>query len=163
MDEKEVLRKVVDTITQSPLRIEIDVVHTNLLDRLLIRLKIRKCKKTFEIKPLVYAQGMRITKELLKVDGNTLGTGNIVTSAFKLLAEKGDLVARCLAIAVGDPRKDPDPALVSFFLNNMTPSEGALIISKLLDKVDVKSFMSTIISATGMSLMKPREIIAPGK
>lgn len=163
MDEKEILSSAADTLTQKALRIEVDIVNPSKWENALIRLKIIKPKKTFEILPLVYAKGIRIAKELTQIDGKALiESGNIVNTMYDMLADHGEIVAKCMAIACGSARKEPDQKLIKFFLANLTTQEGAAIISKILEKVDVKSFMSTIISAKGMSLLKPRETIALG-
>lgn len=164
MDEKEVLGRAADTILQEPVRVEVDVIFAGKIERLLIKLGLRPAKRIFNMDPMVYAKGIRISKMLLDIDADAFRKAdNLLAVTQKMYAEHGEALARIIATAVSDPRKEPPKSLVKFFLTNLTPKDGITIIGKIITQSDVASFMTTIISAKGMSLLKPEEKIAPGQ
>lgn len=164
MTENEILSKAADVLVQSSVKIKVDVICTGLIEKYLIKLGLRKKVREFEMKPLTYAKGIRITKLLIEINADIFKkTDNILSTALDAYANHGDKIAKCIAIAIGDGRMAPDKRLVKFFTENLTPKEGIGIANIIISQLDLSSFMTTIISMKGMSLMKQRETIAPGQ
>lgn len=165
MDEKtkEVLASEVDAIVEKPTTIEIDIVCPKPTDRLKFLLGFPR-KRIFQLRPLVLGNLARISQRLLKVDMPLLdGSGNLLVSNYEAMSAHSEALAEIVAIGLTNGRHEPKKSLTNFLMENMTSAELLTVVSHIIRMMDIGSFMNTIISAKGMSLLNPEGIIASGE
>lgn len=154
----EQLNKVPDAILQEPTIIEVDIKPCNWLHKLLQKLKILPKKRKYAIAPQCTGSLIKISKVLLSInfDASVLksGIGDYFQAGFKHMAEDGEKMARIIAYAIVNRKSDPPRKLIDLILDNFTSAELASTVSIVLAKMEVKSFMNSIILVRGMNLLK---------
>lgn len=154
MEEKQILNDAADTLTSKPITIEVDIIHKTWIDKLLIKLKRRSNKRTFEMHPVNLGSLIKISKELIDIDMKLFDGNNLLESNYILIEKYAEKMARIIAIAVVNKKDDPPNSLIQFFLNNLTANELFKIASIVLQQMQLADFMHTIISIKGTNVLQ---------
>lgn len=115
--------------------------------------------RVFTLHPITLGNLLRISRVLLQINYNP--DGDFYRESLTAAAQAPKL-AYVVAIALTNSDREPGAKLVRWLLNNLTAGELLNILMMVLKQMDLKSFMSSIISLTGMSLLKKGSQIAPG-
>lgn len=150
---KAVDAKAVDTITEKPVLIHVDIQPANRLHKWLQNRKIMPSQRTFILKPLTLGTLLRVSKVLLKIDTHTFNSETFLDSSYKLMAQHSRRVAHILALAVTNSRAHPDKSLIRFFLYNLKPDELMALLTLVLQAMRINSFMNGLILARGLNLI----------
>jgi len=158
ISEKELLQKTADTLLQEPVVLEVDITAKKPLHSFLQKIGWMPIKRRLVINPITLGNLVRISKILLEMDlAGRVDIKNILESNFKLIVENGDRMATVIAIAVHNDRSEPPAALVRFIKTHFTSRETYAAVTVVLKMMDLKSFMNTIISVKGMTVMSPQD------
>lgn len=161
VDPKQILSSAADVVLDSSPKVRIKEASPSLFSRFLAFLKIRSLEREFAINPLVMGSLIRVSKICLDIDID-IHSANLQEANYQALVKHGKSMAQIVAIAFTNTEKEPSPRLVSYLIRNLTSSELRSICTTVVNQMDVKSFMISIISIKGMSLLKPGGTIAHG-
>lgn len=162
---QDTLKKAADSITDEPIFLTVDLLNPTLVERLLIKAKLRQASTKFVITGTTIGNLYRISKLLLKIPAFQAG-GNYLNSSLELMRDFGESIAEIIAIAVYNKRQAPPKKLIEFFLYNLTSKELLGVLNLILDRMDVLSFMNAIVSVRGMNVLetpKPASVIPANK
>ncbi len=149
----DIIKRVSDTVTDQPVIITVDIKDRSWMDKLLKRNPV----KIFEVKQITLGNLIRISKLLRGIDVgefNKISQQNILDSNFNLMEQYGHTLAEIVATALHNKKDPPEQHLVAFIENNFTARELLNVLSVVLRQMDVASFMSTIISIKGLSILE---------
>ena len=153
----------VDAVLDNAVRVDIEVLHPVWWEGWGIKFGWLPAKRTYNIKPATLGTMIRISKLLLEIEIESLKTNTSALDAnYKLYDQHGEHLAQVVAIAIQNNKEQPDKKLVRFLQNNLTGKELFSITQVVVKQLDVLSFMSTIISIRGVSLLNPGGTIASG-
>lgn len=150
---EDVLKLVSDTVTNQPVTITVDVKDRTRLDRIFNRNKVR----VFQVTQITLGNLIRISKLLRDIDVSdfkNMNKDNILDSNYALMDRYGHTLARIVATALNNRKDQPGEDLIRFIEANFTSSELLNVLSVVLKQMDVASFMSTIISIRGLSILE---------
>lgn len=148
-NEKAQLSKTAEAVTDQATTIEVDILHPTLWQR------IRKQKKkTFKLQPATLGTLVKISKELLSIEVDEADKGNWMVLSQKLMHAHSNRLAKVIAIAIVNSKEDPPKSLIDFIEYNMTAKEMATVAAHVLDKMDIRSFVSSIISIKGVNILE---------
>lgn len=151
------LSKVADTITSKPASFEIIFIPQNKLHAWLIKKKILPGKKTFEIKPIVLGNLLRISKLLLTIQGSKGSDKSLLDQAYNLVRDHTETVVEIIAIAIQNNKYEPAAKLKRQIAENLTPKEVLHLVSAVLQQLDLTNFISSIISIRGLNVLDSGE------
>jgi hypothetical protein len=151
MEENKILSDAADTIIDSPVTFEITVKNKRMW---------QKPKRPFQITGASLGTMVKISKELLAIDLKTFDKGNILDSNYILIEKHAERMARIIAFAIVNNKADPPGSLVSFLLHNLTSVELQKLVNIVLKKIDITSFLTTIIMVKGMTIMNPTDQVS---
>ncbi|MGN6352817.1 MAG: hypothetical protein ACTHLB_05475 [Parafilimonas sp.] len=119
--------------------------------------KKKTVKKLYHIPQLNLFTMIRISKEVVQMDTDILNKG-IIDAGMKALDKSGESLIRIIAYAVLNGDAEPSKELLKG-LSNMTADDLLQIIGVVLKQMNLKSFMTSIISITGVNVieMNPKE------
>ena len=95
---------------------------------------------------------MRISKLLLQIDINI--RDHTTDFLYKAIEQHGDVIARVIAVAITNKREEPSQKLVDFIIYNFTSKELFGVLTIVLRQMDVGSFINSIISMKGLSVLE---------
>jgi hypothetical protein len=169
MEDKNILQNAADAIAQEPVILRITLKHEEKLDRLKIKLGIKKPYRDFKVKPLVLGKMMQISKLLIDIDlsGNHISKDPL-GQINKISMQHTETLAQIVAIALHPGKKTPG-SLVRFLLDNLEIKELERVALIVLKSLEIQSFLNTIITLKGVQILKSGvspadqvEKIAPG-
>jgi hypothetical protein len=151
MEEKErtALSNTADAITEKATTIEVDILHPTWLQKLR-----KQTRKTFELKPATLGTLVKISKEMLSIEVEEADKGNFMLLAQKLMAAHSSRLARIIALAIANSKEDPPQSLIDFIQYNMSAEKMAIVAAHVLQKMDITSFVSSIISIKGTNILE---------
>jgi hypothetical protein len=156
MEEKKVLKSVAGTVLEEGVDFFIDVNNQNILHRLRILPKA----KHFTIKPLVLGTMIRVSEEIIDLvtvsEADLKGRSYLDVGAEQIIANR-DRMVNIIALAITNSESKPPKSLTAFLRKNLTANEMMEILKVVTRQLDVKSFLSSIMSVKGMSLLNPKE------
>lgn len=157
-EQKKVLADVADTLLNEPTIITVDIIKPNRLQRLLMFFRLIPGKKTFEVKAACIATMVRISAILLEIDFKAFqGTENFLNTNYGLMEKHGRSMCKAIATAIHNGRNPAPEWMIDFLMNNLTAAEMRMILSVVLQKINIEDFMISIMSSTGMNLLNPKE------
>jgi hypothetical protein len=160
------LQNASQAVTQEAILIEVDISPRNKIHRLLQTVKICPVKRTLSISPITLGSLARISKLLLSMDLSSLNK-DVLTGNYLIASEHSGTIARIIALAIWNRKAMPPKSLERFIEFQFSPEALISVMSTVLKQMDVKSFMTAIVSIRGLNVMdpspeKPRRDIAPG-
>jgi hypothetical protein len=181
MRKEDLLAKVADVVLASSLKFEVDVKPKSWIHSKLQHYRLRKKKKVFEIHPITLGSLVRISKLLLSIDVTLSDLREKwLETSYQAMSNHAETVATVVAIAIHNQKSEPSKAMVDFVLDNFSSKETMGVLSVVVKQMDIGSFMSSIISIKGMTVLEKdpavvksakneevspssqKEIIAPG-
>ena len=170
---KETLQAVADATIQEPVIMDVDVRPRSKVFSLLQDWGISPKKRALTITPIVMGNLIRISKLLVDIDMTIYDMNNLLESNYKAISQYGDSVVKIVAIAVHNGRSEPPKSLEHFIRDNFSSQELLAVLGIVVKQMNVSSFMSSIISLKGFSVLESgrksemspassAEIIAPG-
>lgn len=153
-EEKQTLNRVADTLLNEPVEITVDVISPG---RIWWKFWVEpERQRVFKIHQITYGNLIRISQMLLnvEVDEGFLTSANLMNNTFQILSKHGDTIARIVATALYN-RKDEAPIqLIDFIKSNFSSKEIFEVFSIILRQMDITSFISTIITMKGLSVLE---------
>jgi hypothetical protein len=164
----ETLKKVADTLLERSVTLEVDISPQSRVQRLLQRWGLIPKKKTYVIAPINLGSMIKISKSILCLDVSSFQAESMLNTHVKIVEGHGREVAKIIAYAVVNQKKDPPESLIDEILWNFSSLDLLRTLSIVLRQMDNTSFMSSIISMKGLNLlaMSPQDQgshIASGK
>ena len=153
MKEKEVLKKVPDALLQKPVTIDIDIPPKNLIHKWLQAKGWAAKQRHFEIRPLTLGQLQRISGYLLEVGIDAALTPDVLLN---LMLQHSGTVAKIVAAAMTESRKEPTKELTDYLLHTLTPKEMEGIASIVLNQLNISGFLTCIISLRTLNVLENR-------
>jgi hypothetical protein len=158
-DKTNPLQALPDTLTEEPVAITLDILPRNKYHQWAQENKYLSKyfprKKTYQIRPITYANLQRISKLLVAIDGEgIIKAGTLNEIGLPMLAEHGDTVPRIIAIAITNGRSMPPKSLVEELKYSLTTKESLFLVGIVLRQMDIQSFLTTIIYSKGMRLQE---------
>lgn len=151
------LSNVSDTLLQEVVKLEIDVKPTGQFHAWLQAKGLAPKKRVFEMRPAVLGTLHRISKLLLSVDLN-IDKEAMLESNYRLMEQHGETIALVCATALSNTKVPPSSRLVDFLLYNLTSKELLSLLSIVLKQMDISSFMISITSMRGLSVLERKEV-----
>lgn len=160
--EKETLQKVSDTTTDKPVTIEVDIYPQTRVQAFLQRWGVLPKKRVFLLKPIFLGTMLRISKLLLTLDmklpekDGTPGFNHLEAN-YEAISQHAGTMAKIVALAIQNTEKEPDGKLERFVMNNFTSKEMMSVLIAVLNQMDLKNFMISIISVRGLNVLETRK------
>ena len=148
-EEKTQLSNTADAVTDDATIIEIDILHPRWWQRLL-----KKTKRVYKLQPATLGTLVKISKELLSIEIEDADKSNWMVLCQKLMQAHSGRLAKVIAIAIVNRKEEPPDSLVEFIAYNMTAKEMSIVAAHVLDKMDIRSFVSSIISIKGTNILE---------
>lgn len=152
-NEKIILGKSADTVVDKKTTITIDITPSNKLHKFLQQKGWLPKQKTFEISGTKMGTLIRISKLLLAIDLSEFDSNNVLESNYKAIEKHGRTLAECIALCIHNQKSEVPNSLIELLLNNLSTAELHGILGIILSKMDLKNFMSSIISIKGMNIL----------
>lgn len=156
MESTDILKRVSDTTLDKPDTIKVDVQPQGKLQEILQRFGLMKKTRVFLLKPLYLGTLIRISQLVLSLEIKLPESGsssNLLESNYKAVSEHGHTLARIVAIAIQNTEKEPSDRMIRFIVNNFTSQELVGVLTLILLKMDLKNFMTSIISVRGLNVL----------
>jgi len=157
MKDQEIANKTSDTLTDTGQEITIIVNHPGILHHL----HILPTSKKFILKPLVLGTLQRISAKLVGI-GCELKSEDMWEESLKSSATNSKEMAEIIALAIWNRKQLPPKSLVEFIYYNLSSAELFNILMVVIKQMNVKDFMTSIMSVRGLSLLNRGSQIAPG-
>lgn len=155
IQESQILKNEVDTILQKGIPFSVSYYKKNF--GLIQKIGLKRERK-FIIYPIYMGTMLRISSLLVDVELQDITEETddieILQIGIKAISENADKAARIVALAVTNSEKEPDERLIKFFKHNLTSAEFVKILTKALQQMDIKSFLSFMVSIKKVSLME---------
>ncbi|HUV00433.1 MAG TPA: hypothetical protein VMW32_05690 [Bacteroidales bacterium] len=144
---------------EEPVTVEVILENRTIVEKLLGKKKVR-----FTIKPPVLGTMAKISRIVNRISltPDDLKKGEIAVTLEKIAQHLDDVVL-VVSYAIEGGDREPDEKLKRFIKKNVTAQELAVMVAVTLNLMNPKDFTSSIILMKGMSLTKPREMIALAK
>jgi hypothetical protein len=156
MIENDVLSSIADAVTEETIKFKIQLREKSRLDELLIKLKIKKPYKSFELKPITLGKMIQISKLLLSIPVETIRLKEDFDAVYKLGDKYGETIAKIISIAV-HPKKDTPASLPRFISDNLSQTEIRGLSFLVLKSLNISDFVSTIVTLKGIQILKSSE------
>jgi len=148
MEEKKVLSDVADAVLDKSISFEVEIIKPTILQRYR-----KETIRSFKISPSTLGTMVKISQEFLNIGLENFDKEEILNSNFLLIRDHAERMARIVAVAVQNSKKDPPKSLVNFFINNLTAKELFELVNIILKQIDTVNFLKSIISAKGINLL----------
>lgn len=169
MDQIETLQKVSNVITQKPVEISVDIDPQSWLHEKLQRLLPKQFPKqrVFKIYPVKMGTLLRISELILPIEKEIFSNGTMIDANLNAIQKHAKTLCKVIALAIHNRKTEPSERLVNLILQQFTPEAIMRIVVVVLQAMDIKNFMSSIIFIRGLNLleMNPQtqgSTIAPG-
>jgi|GEM_PF-3015008 len=159
-NKDDILAKVSDLITERVVTFDISIIPQGKWHKLLQRWKIMPTKKSLSIRPVVYGNMVRISKELLSIEAELLKNSSNLEKSLHIISTQGEPIIRAIAIAIQNTRNEPSQALINLLKENLTAMEILSLYAFLMERMDIKSFIATINSIKGLNVLSVEERMA---
>lgn len=148
---KNVKEKVISSIIEEPLRIEITRKEYGIWDVIFLRRR----KRVFFVRPPVLGILVKISGilENIKIEEKDIEKQPFEFGIEYLNKNKDDML-RVISYALHGKKGEPDKGLLKFINENLTAQELLILVSSILSLLNVKDFSTSIIAVQSMSLMK---------
>lgn len=151
---EEVLKKVSDTVVQQPVQLEVDIRPAGRAHAWLQRIGLMPRKRTLTISPITFGNLIRASDLILGIDPKRFNMDNLLQSNYEAIRDHGQAIARIVAIAIHNGRKEPPAGLIRFILDHFTSHELMTVMSVVLRQMNISDFMTTIISVRGLNVLQ---------
>jgi hypothetical protein len=158
----DILNDTANTILEKPVSFSIRLLTPRWWERVLIRLKLQKAAKSLEIRPTTLGNVIRISQLMLTV-GEVDKQQSALSANYELFVKHGDLLAKVIATAIKNARKEPSNREIAYLRDNLTGSELLQLSMVVVNQLNVQNFLRTITLLRGVSLLKTEEKIASGE
>lgn len=115
--------------------------------------KTVRVTRDFEIRPLTLGSLIRISKIILDIDPDILKQDSVLQAVYKIADQHARQLARVVAIAFTNTKAEPPESLVDFIEDNISVKQLREVIQVIIIKMDVTSFISSIVSIRGINLL----------
>jgi len=161
MEEQEILSKAAEAVIgkHSGIEINFDVEPKNLLDKVLLRLKLRKPKTlNYQLKPLLVGNRLRIAAKAVNFPKSFDFTHWMQLIYDTSLRYNEDLIY-ITAVCIQNDRYEPSQVLLRE-LKWLNDSEFRRILDLALSQLDMQSFIQSIILISGADVLSAKEKVA---
>ena len=148
-EEKTQLSNTADAVTDTVTSIEIELLHPRWWQRLL-----RQTKRVYQLKPATLATLAKISKEFLSIEIDEADKANIMLLTHKLMLAHSSRMAKIIALAIVNSKEDPPDSLIEFIEYNVDAREMATVAAHVMDKMDINSFVRSIILIKGVNILE---------
>ena len=154
MDKKQILTDTINSLLAEGVDFFVKYDNPGILRRIGLLPK----EKRFVIYPIKLGTLILISKEILSIDvGPAVSEkDDAIDIVIRNIATNTDKLVKIIAIAITNSPADTS-RLEAFIRKNMTPKEMYSILKIVISQMDVKDFLSSIMSVRGMSLLKAEE------
>ena len=154
MDKKQILTDTINSLLAEGVDFFVKYDNPGILRRIGLLPK----EKRFVIYPIKLGTLILISKEILSIDvGPAVSEkDDAIDIVIRNIASNTDKLVKIIAIAITNSPADTS-RLEAFIRKNMTPKEMYSILKIVISQMDVKDFLSSIMSVRGMSLLKAEE------
>lgn len=151
-DDKLIQRTALDAILNEGVDFTIKVANPSLLHKL----NLRPLERQFILKPLVVGSVIRITKVMLDMEfpEEKVSAEDFVKQSISLMNTNVPKFVEIIAYAITNQETNPSVSLLKFLKDNLTQQEIMSLLSIIVEQLNIKDFMSSIISLKGVSLIK---------
>lgn len=156
MTEHEILSRAAEIVTDKSEVVEIPIEPKNRLDRLLMRLGLRKASRTFHLRKILVGNRYRIAAKAVKLPESLFKDNNIVRLLFEGTYALNDDLLYIAAVTLQNDRYEPSHELIDM-LRWVDDSVLFDILDKGLNMVDVQSFMNSIVLIKGTQVTLTKE------
>lgn len=169
MDQIETLKKVSNAVTQKPVEITVDIDPQSRIHEKLQRLlpKHFPKQKVFKIHPVKMGTLLRISELILPIEKDLFNGGSMIDANLQAIQKHAKTLCRVIALSIHNRKTEPSERLVNLIMEQFAPASLLQVLIVVLQQMDIKSFMSSIIFIRGLNLleMNPQtqgSPIAPG-
>jgi|GEM_PF-1256095 len=151
--------EIYSTLSEEPMEITVPWVPRNLWDRVKKLIGRHGKTRTLTITPITLGSRERYAKYAVELEIDKFAP-NITSDRLHNIVASGKMrfLNMCIATVIHNKKSVP-PKWLLRTIENLTINETLEVINVLKISIDVNSFLTSIISITGMSL-EPVEIIA---
>lgn len=150
--EREVKKEAVATLLQDGIDFFVDVDRPGLLRRIGIMPKVYR----FVLYPLYMGSLTKISKIMVDMEfAEKVTKDNFQEIGIETMAKHTDDLIQIVSIAIHNKEGKPNKRISRILKRYTTPTELLALLTFVVNQMDVSSFMKSIISVKGMSLIKP--------
>jgi len=145
--------RISQVINEEPLILEVDVKKRTWLQKLL---KLKRSVRVFTVYPPTLGVMIKVSAEIEKIQGSEeMLKYKDFASILRYLAVNGEAIINILSLYLGGGL-----GLKAFLKNNITSTESAALLARLVEFSKLEDFLASIILTKGMSLTNTEGIIA---
>lgn len=143
------LKETAAAILEDPIKLTI----TGHQKHFLMRWKTVKVTREFEIRPLTLGSLIRISRIILDINPEIFKSETVLEAVYGLADKHGRELSKVVAIAFTNARMEPAESLITFIQESITAKQLREVLSVIIRQMDVRSFMSSIVSIRGINLL----------
>jgi hypothetical protein len=153
-EQKNLLEKVSETITEKPVKITVDVKPKNQLHAWLIKHRIKPSKRFFEIKPQRVGNVYRIAGRAVKLDtGKLFQTEDRIGSMVDVLSRHGEDIFYIVAAAIQNDHREPTEALIEIVKNEFEMNDLLTVLQIAVSNYNINAFFNSIALMVGVDAL----------
>lgn len=155
MTEKNINDQVKEALLQDAIQFSMDIYPRTRMERWLQKKGWKPKQKTYYIRPITYGNLQRITSlfSRIQIDAGNSGLAEI----YKIMEHHSGTVAKIIATAITNDRKEPSDKLVRDLQHNLSAKDGAALMSIIIRQMDISGFFRTIVLMRGINLSEQTE------
>lgn len=154
-EEREILTKVSETLTEKPFGFTIDVKPRGFWHRMKIKAKIKPSQLFYEIRPQRVVNIQRIAGRSVRFDlDGILNHDDRLGSLMKIMALHGEDIFYIVACILQNNHAEPTPAIITEVKNNFEMHELHTALHVGLSNYNITAFFSSIALITGVDALK---------
>lgn len=159
MDENQLKRQEVDTVSDKPATINVRIRPKNKWHRWAMKYKLMPSSKTFEIYGATLHTMSQISKTILDVKSER---GSSIEWAIDQVANHIDKAKYIIALAIHNKPGEPSKKLVDFLSHNMEAIDYYVCFGLIIEKLNISAFTNTIIYFQDLNILKSeKEKVSP--
>lgn len=170
MEEKEVLKSAIRTITDEPIlpfTYNVKPPQKSWYEKALFRLGITKPKKQERtLYSLTAGNRYRVSKTILEIPEAAIktGTDSVLRDMYNLFANHHRKVAYIVAVSCVNSKEEPSESLINELIENIPEKQLRLLALEVVKDGNISDFTNTMVLIIGMDIITPRETspLVPG-
>ncbi|WP_026463487.1 hypothetical protein [Adhaeribacter aquaticus] len=154
MEDKEVLKQVVDNLVDTPDVLTVSVKPRNRWQELLMKYKLLPAKREYKIYRLKVGNAYRVSKAVLEIPSDIVNLNErSLKDMHTLLINHIDTIIYVVAVALQNSREEPSKALLNRIRWDFNDQELLSVLVYVIQKLDLTTFTNSIALARGADIL----------
>jgi len=161
MEDKEILKKVADTLLDDAIEISLKIKPKNRFEQLMQKYGLMPTAKKYHTTGITLRNMIRISKVLLSVNLKPIPDHETLEWSYEVVQDQAFKMADVIAIAIHNKKSERPDCLVDTILDSMD-SKALMRYSDLIrDQLNLSDFISSIASVRTMNILTEASPMRP--